>query len=725
MNHHRTYQLLATILLLLLLAGCSAPLPTATPQPEAVPPPTETAVPGARATATPLPSATSLPAPTATVAPPPTATPVAGYYRHPELGFWFTYPNDWFQEALGQNMPSVIITDSDDPVQLIAGGRAIEEGTDLDSFTEAVVDELGLAESIEWVTNESTTLNDGTPAKTITVRWTDEANDPHLGQGITAVTGTNGYAILLFGREEVIAARPNTIHAITAGLKLEQPELFGISRDNAIFLLTGEPHSLDPATTWAGADSIVSHIFSGLVKLDANLQIAPDLAERWETNADGTVYTFYLREDATFHNGRSFTADDVVASWNRATDPALNSPTAPLHLDDIVGVADRLDGKAGSISGIEAIDTHTLQVTLDAPKPYFLAKLTQPVTFITDPTNVAEGDNWWRTPSGTGAFTLSRWQPDQVIVLAKNEAHHLAPANIETAVYIIGASSFAAYEAGLVDFAQVSSWNLSRAQDPGEPLSADLVSGNLMCTRRVVFNTTQPPFDDPAIRKAFSLVVDRQQLAQLVLNNAAQPAVGVLPPGMPGFVERPSVPAFDVDEALALISTSSYGDATALPPLTFITNGAGTPSSLAVALANAWSTHLGISVETRLIADEVYNEKVAVEPGNLFTMDWCADYPDPENMLDLLYASDSPVNYGRYHNDEVDSLLTAARTEADPATRIDLYQQVEEILLADAASIQTVYPLSHVLVRPSISGYQHTLIPITWPALVTIEREEQ
>ncbi|MEM7334928.1 MAG: peptide ABC transporter substrate-binding protein [Chloroflexota bacterium] len=709
-------------LLLLFSIGCSAPLPAETPVPEVVPTNT-TAAPTAthtpRAVATALPTGTAVPSPTPPPPPLPTGTPVAGYYRQAELGFWFTYPPTWFLEETGQNIPAVIVTDSDDPVRLFAGGQPIDEGTELTTFTSDLINDLPFAEEITLLEENGATLNDGTPAREIKLSWADEDGATFEAHGFTAVTGTNGYTILLFGQSEAIQARPSTVRAIAGSLSLESPELFGVARDNALFQLASEPDSLDPATTLAPAYGIVGHLYSGLFKLNSSLQIEPDLAASWEISEDGTVYTITLRENATFHDGRTVTADDVKNSWERATDPLVGSTTAAFYLNDIIGVNQRLEGRGGQIDGVVVIDDQTLQITLDGAKPYFLAKLTQPVTFVVDSENVAAGENWWRTPNGTGPFMMERWQPNRVITLVANEAYHLTPPQIETAVFIIGQSSFAAYEAGLVDFANVSPRSLTRAQDPGEPLSADLQSGGLLCTSRILFDTTQAPFDDAEVRQAFALAVDRQTLASLVLNDAVVPAGSILPPGMPGFVERPFSDQFNIEQAQALLASKN------LPPLIYTAVGSGTADPVTTALVDGWTSQLGVDITIELISADAYQSQLNEQPGHLFAVSWCADYPDPENMLDLLYHTAGPGNYGGYSNPEVDSLLESARTEQDPATRVQLYQEAETLLLADAASIQTVHLLSHVLVRPEIEGYQHTLIPLPWAANISIQRGDE
>ncbi len=704
------------IALLTFTVGCSALSPT-----PILPDPTATTTP--RPMATPLPTATVTPSPTP--APPPdlTPTPSAGYYRNSELGFWFLYPNEWLREETGDNLPAVIIRDNDDPVRLLAGGRPIEDTVELADFARGLGDELGLAEQVELVSDGPTTLADGTPAWEVTFAWENEEGRAFQTQGYATISGGKGYVLLLSAHPEVLTTRPNTIQAIGRTLHLEQPELYGISRANALVMLAGSIPTLDPALTRQGPDGIAAHVFSGLVRLNADVQIEPDLAESWDVSDDGTTYTFHLRPGLTFHSGAPLTANDVKLAWERATDVSLNSPTAALYLGDIVGVAERLAGDADTIAGVEAVDDQTLLVTLDAPKPYFLAKLAQPVALVTQADNVALGSTWWRRPDGSGPFTLRRWLEDEAIILERAETYYQTPPAISAIIYFIsGGSGFLAYEAGYVDVATVGPHNLARAQDPADPLSGDLVSGNTFCTRRVVFDTTRAPFDDPAIRRAFALAVDREQLAQVVLGGAAVPATGFLPPGMPGHVERPLADTFDTEAALALIAASDYGSASALPDLTFSTSGVGEPDPLAVALADVWATNLGVAIETQLLDPSEYAETIARRPGHIFTFEWCAGYADPENVLDLPYHGDSPINYGGYANAEIDALLESARAEPDPGERLALYQQAETLLLEDAPAVPLVHPLAHVLVRPYIRGYRLSPIPVLWPASVVIER---
>jgi ABC-type transport system substrate-binding protein len=640
-----------------------------------------------------------------------------GYYRNPELGFWFLYPAAWLKEETDENLPAVIISDDNDPVRLLAGGRAVEESVELADFAREIGSELGLAEEVELVDDGSTTLSDGTPAWEVSFAWEGEDGEPFQAEGYVTLSGGKGYVLVLVAHPEVLETRQQTIQAICSTLHLEEPELFGVSRANALVLVIDDPVTLDPVLTREGPAGIVGHVFSGLVRLNADLQVEPDLAEDWDVSADGTEYTFRLRSGVEFHSGRPLTAVDVKAAWERATDPDIGSPTAALYLGDIVGVTEKLAGEADELDGVRVLDNHTLVVIIDGPKPYFPAKLAQPVAFVTQVDNVDGGAAWWRHPDGTGPFVLGRWREGEAVILKRNEAYYLTPPQVSAAIYYLaGGSGFPAYEAGLVDVADVAPIFMSRALDPADPLSADLVKGNTFCTYRVVFDTSRAPFDDPAIRRAFALSVDREQLAQVVLHDSAVPAKGFLPPGMPGAVTRSTDDAFDVEAALALIAGES------LPDLILTAPGEGDPDPLTVALVDMWIANLGVSIKTELVSSRGYEDAVAQSHGHLFVYPWCADYADPENVLDLPYHSEGPLNYGEYANAQVDDLFEAARTEPDVGERLALYQEAEVLLLEDAPAVPVVHPVAHVLVRPYVRGYRPSPIPILWPAFVTIER---
>ncbi len=161
-------------------------------------------------------------------------------------------------------------------------------------------------------------------------------------------------------------------------------------------LYEADPSTLDPGLVGdVGSYQYIGQIFSGLVTVDDKLEVAPDIASKWEISSDGRTYTFTLRRDVKFHDGTPVTAKDFKYSFERTTDPKLKSQVAAVYLGDIVGVDDKLSGKALEISGVQVKDDYTLILRIDAPRTYFLSKLTYPTAFVLLKSNVEGGKNWW------------------------------------------------------------------------------------------------------------------------------------------------------------------------------------------------------------------------------------------------------------------------------------------------------------------------------------------
>jgi oligopeptide transport system substrate-binding protein len=490
--------------------------------------------------------------------------------------------------------------------------------------------------------------------------------------------------------------------------------LFGIPRNQALVLQSGEsnnPRSYDPATS--GGDDM---IFSGLVSFNPQMQVTPDLAQSWDISPDGTVYTFRLRPSARFHSGRAVSTQDVIYSWERAADPATNSNMVLTYMGDISGLREMREGKAKHISGLKAIDEHTLQVTIDAPKPYFLMKLTYGVADLVDKANVESGTDWYRTPNGTGPYKLTRWESSKVQIYERYADYYLPPPAVKyIIVRLYAGSGIRLYETGDIDLTGISSYDVDRLRSPSEPLHSDLVEGVGMCTSYVAFDVKQAPFDDPKVRRAFAVAVDKQAYVDRAVHGAAIPAHGLYPPALAGYNQN--LKGLDYDPALArkLLSESRYGSADKLPPVVFTTNGFGSSVSPGVAaLADMWKQNLGVQIVIQNVEpDRAADEMQAGRHGQLYISNWCADYPDPENVADVLFHSGTENNFGHYSNATLDVLLEKARVERDVKTRTGMYGQAEELIVADAPAIFLAHRFSFILVKPYVKGY--TLSPISIP----------
>ncbi len=497
----------------------------------------------------------------------------------------------------------------------------------------------------------------------------------------------------------------------------------GSTPENTLVRLYVDPPTLDPhLTTDATSAQIIIEVFGGLVTIDRDLDIVPDLAERWDISPDGRVYTFHLDPNAVFHDGRQVTAQDVQWSLERATNPLTESPVVDQYLGDIVGVEEKLNGDAQTISGVRVIDDRTIEITIDAPKAYFLAKMTYPTGFVLDRANVeADERRWFRNPNGTGPFKLSRYDVGELMVLTRNEDYHLGAPRLDAVEMILsGGTSMLMYENDEIHISGISLADLDRLLDPSNPLNSNLRRAQpTFSVQYIGMNVNEPPLDDPKVRQALNLAIDKQEIATIVLGDLVVPAQGILPPGFPGFNPNLMSYDFDPEEAMKLLEESSYGDDLAnMPPITMTTAGSfGANVSLDMEVVlQMWERNLGVTAEFQQTEYATFLKDLHKRRFQMFDIGWIADYPDPQNFLDILFHSESSNNHTNYSNPEVDALLEQARTETNETERIRIYQQVEQQIIDDAPWIPLWYSgEQYVLIKPNVKDY--LLPPLYIPRL--------
>ena len=215
--------------------------------------------------------------------------------------------------------------------------------------------------------------------------------------------------------------------------------------------------------------------------------------------------------------------------------------------------------------------------------------------------------------------------------------------------------------------------------------------------------------------------MNKDKIIKLVLKGVVQRADGILPHGMPGYNEHLNGLAFDPDRAKELIRQSKYKDIDNLPPVTITTAGRGEASPINEALVDMWRRNLGVEVQIRQLEPEVYPYVLKEEKDELFAMGWVADYPDPQNFLDMLFHTGSEDNAGEYSNSKVDALLESAREESNLTTRLSMYQEAEQLIVDDAACLPLFFSVNYILVKPYIKGFVATPMPIPWLKYISIE----
>ena len=501
---------------------------------------------------------------------------------------------------------------------------------------------------------------------------------------------------------------------------LNQDPNLGKPKGGKLIQLFRDPPTLDPhLTTDNISGRLVNEVFGGLVTLGLDLNVAPDLAERIEVSEDGLNYTFHLRKEAKFHNGKPVTSEDVRWSLERVADPETQSPVAAQYLSDIIGVSAKLQGKANTISGLRIPDKHTVILTIDQPKSYFLSKLTYPTAFVLDQENIEKnGTDWLRRPNGTGPFKLAEYQVGELLRLARNEDYHLGPPNIDEVEFLLaGGNAMLMYENDEIHVTGVGLADLERVLDPNEPLNAEIITApTLFSVGYIGMNVNEPPFDDALFRKALNLAIDRDTIASVVLEGSNIPAKTIIPPGFPS--HSPNVIGYRYDPVRAheLITQSKYGnDLENLPRITLSISGsfgANVPLALEVIL-QSWKDNLGVEVEIQQTEWATFLQDLHNRRYQMFQLGWAADYADPENFLDILFHSESENNHTNYSNPEVDRLLLQARIEPNQETRFELYNRIEQMILDEAPWVLLWNSgETYALIKPEVKGYELTAMTI-------------
>lgn len=464
--------------------------------------------------------------------------------------------------------------------------------------------------------------------------------------------------------------------------------------------------TLDPAQ---GADQnalvVMNMLYSGLVRLDQNLNVIPDQAT-WTISADRKVYTFHLKQHITFSDGTPITAQTYVYTLTRALLPAVQSDEAMLFLNTIVGAGDVNTGKTTILRGVQAIDASTLEITLTQPTDYFLQALANPLAFPLNSTLIQRyGETDWSNHAahnavGTGPFMVKEWEHNTKMILVPNP-YYYGPHTRLTEVDMIFVpdqhTAFQEYQGGQYSLV----WNLAPTDITAAHGLPGYVNRTLLETDALFFNPQVPPFDQPAVRQAFAFATDKSLLAQVVFNNAVVPAPTIIPDGIPNYQPKLVPLSFDRIKATAALK-SVYPDPSQVPPITFYYPNALLSSFAASTLQNMWQTALGIPITLTSVETNAYNVAVTKHQIPFGFTQWSADFPDPYDVLALNLVSTTPGNAGSWSNPTFDQLIQQAEATTGTA-RLALYGQAEQVALDDVGWL----PLDHQTMSAVIPSHIH------------------
>ncbi len=487
--------------------------------------------------------------------------------------------------------------------------------------------------------------------------------------------------------------------------------------------LSAEPTTLDPALVRDGVTIDLLHqCYQGLVGWDDKSEVVPLVAKEMpKISADGKTYTFTIRDGVKFHNGRAVTAEDVKYSLTRSLDPKLGSSVAMNYLDDIQGAKEFNAGKATNLSGVKVIDPKTVQITLVAPRAYFLGKLTYPTGYVLPREEVEKGE---KTPGGaftineknsvgTGAFKVSEYNRQSKVTLTANADYWGgAPKlkSIERPVVLDTKTARNLYDSGELDYVTLEKGDFKEVNaDPS--VSGEIKKWNRAATFYLGLNQKNyAPFKNKKVRQAFAHAVDKNALVQSVLLGVNDPATGVVPKGIFSYDEAFQGLPYDVNKAKQLLAEAGFADGKGLPPLTLSFREQQPDLRKTAEVVKEQLAQIGVNVNlnemewgTFLKANEAFETP-------FFHMRWSADYIDPQNFLSLMLTTTGAENYTGYSNPQYDKLCAQADAETDQAKRVALYRQAEKIVIDDAPWIPLYYQRDLELMKPHVTGIRDSLM---------------
>jgi len=484
--------------------------------------------------------------------------------------------------------------------------------------------------------------------------------------------------------------------------------------------LATDPETLDghKARSIQAAD-VLRDLGEGLVSYSASGELTAGTAKSWSVSDDGLNYTFTLRPDARWSNGDSVTAEHFVISFARLIDPATAAFYAQL---------------LGDLAGFEAIDERTLEMTLHRPTPYLLSLLTHPATFPMHPGMLAEhGDSFARPGKliSNGAYVLTEWIPGSELTLKRNEHYwnNAATSIDEVRHHVITQemTELARYRAGEIDItASVPPDSFEQVQTE---LGDQLHIAPYLGVYYYGYNLTKPPFkDNPELRQALSMAIDRDLLVEKVTGRGETAAYSWVPPGVNNY--EPTVlsyaPLSQLERnklAQGLYKAAGYSDENPLQ-LELRYNTSDTQQRVALAIQSMWRDVLG--VETTLI-----NEEFQVLLANMrdrevtqaFRSSWLGDYNDAHTFLSVM-QSDNAANMPAYSSEEYDSLMRRAAEQVDLGRRRLYLEEAERVMLADHPIIPIYFYVSKHLVSPRVGGWGDNVLDYHYSQHLTLKAAE-
>jgi ABC-type oligopeptide transport system substrate-binding subunit/serine/threonine protein kinase len=488
--------------------------------------------------------------------------------------------------------------------------------------------------------------------------------------------------------------------------KFEVRPATGPPAPHALRSLWSEPMTLDPS--FIGDDvsaNFANQIFCGLVEVTQEMNIVPEIADRWQVLDGGRRYIFYLRDDLRWSDGVQLTAYDFEYAWKRALDPRPGSQAAWLFYD-LTGAQDFHQGitKTPDNVGVKAVDDFTLDVELDHPASYFLHLLTNPATFPV-PRHTVEslGPEWTAVENmvSYGPFLLQGWQPGEQMILTRNPGYlgHF-PGNLERVELTLREdweNDLKMYADDQLDI--IGGIPIGQVVITRQVHARDYVTFPTATTVYLGFDLSQAPFEDPLVRRAFAHAIDKEHLANVVMRGITTPATGgFVPPGLPGYSPGIGL-SYDPTYAKQLLQEAGYPDGMgSLDVEMYLPKG---EEEMLKSVHKNFSEILGVDLKLNVLKSHDLIKRVRQRLPRMYILGWSADYPDPDNFLRVWVGQYLKQGW----NESYQRLIDKARVETDQGTRLEYYQEAERILIDEALLIPLLHGRWHLLVKPWVKNF--------------------
>jgi ABC-type transport system substrate-binding protein len=469
------------------------------------------------------------------------------------------------------------------------------------------------------------------------------------------------------------------------------------------YRLSVNPTTLDPAhVVDVTGGLIAAKLFNGLVRLGDGLEVVADIARDWSVSGDGLTYTFRLRKGVRFSNGREVTAGDFKYSFERVLDPDTLSPNTWV-LDKIAGAGRFMSGDAAEVKGIRVLDDHTLEIRLEEPFSPFLSLLTMTAAYVVPKEAVQEmGPDFSSSPVGTGPYVLKQWLPNRQVVLRRRDDYFQGRSRVHGIVYRVipeDLTAVAEFELGNLDVITIPASEYSRYR--ASPRWSGLISSiKGIDTYYLGLNCERPPFDDPRLRRAVGLAIDRKKILATLYEGRGRLASGPVPDVLRQW-PAPEMPAYDPEEARRIIKELDP------PKVNFYV----TADQEVVDMAEVIQSYLeaaGLRVRIRQLEWSAYLDATNKGEPDMFWLSWWADYPDPENFLFPLFDSSNIGTSGnrvRYRNPAVDALIEKGQHSTSRQRRNEYYREAEGLIVRDAPWVFFWHRTDYTLRQPWIHHY--------------------